>query len=130
MVNLLCQKNIQLVGKIFALVKYSIQEANLHSDSFGLCLSEMPLRALVTLVKKLVKFLFALFGFLVGFSEKCSTFPQNIQFFKTAFSSGSGCQMPELSTGLFYAGAGMWPHWGCGGQIRGLIGAAKEPDVG
>jgi hypothetical protein len=28
MVNLLCQKNIQLVGKIFALVKYSIQAKN------------------------------------------------------------------------------------------------------
>jgi hypothetical protein len=89
MVNLLCQKNIQLVGKTFALVKYSIQETNLHSDSFGLCLSELPLRALVALVKNLVKSLFALFGFLVGFSAKHSTFQDSIQC--------SGCQMPELS---------------------------------
>jgi hypothetical protein len=67
-------------------------------------LSETPRRVLVALVKKLVEFLFALFGFLVGFSEKGSTSQKNTQLFKIIFNRCSGCQALKLSTSLFTLG--------------------------
>jgi hypothetical protein len=85
-------------------------------------LSETPRRALVTLVKNLLKFLFALFGFLVLFSEKGSTSQKNTQLFKIAFNRSSGCQMPKLSMGLF----GRGPECGRAGAVV----AEKGPDRG
>jgi hypothetical protein len=77
---------------------------------------------LIALVRKLVKFLFALFGFLVNFSEKRAASQKNTQLFKTAFTRCSTCQMPELSTGPF--------TWGpeCG-RVE-TVGADKGPDRG
>jgi hypothetical protein len=101
MLKFLCQKNIQLAGKTFALVKHSIQRAKRHSRRSNPDLTETPPRTLVTLVKNIVKFLLPLFGFLVGFSEKSSTSQKNTQLFKTAFNRCSDCQAPKLSMRRF-----------------------------
>jgi hypothetical protein len=101
MLKFLCQKNIQLAGKTFTLVKHSIQRAKRHSRRSNPDLTETPPRVLVTLVKNIVKFPFALFGFLVGFSEKRATSQKNVHLFKMAFNSCSGCQTRKLSTRRF-----------------------------
>jgi hypothetical protein len=101
LLSLLRQKNFQLVGKTFALVKYSIQRAKRHRYRSSEDLTGTPHRGLVTLVKNLFGFLYTLVGFLVSFSEKRATSQKNIQFFKTAFNRYSGCQALKLSTGRF-----------------------------
>jgi hypothetical protein len=89
----------------------------------------MPLRALVALVKKLVKFLFALVVFLVNFSEKHAASQKNIQLFKIAFNRYSSCQMPELSTNLFMRGPECG-HIGAAGADKGPDRGRKKPDAG
>jgi len=76
---LLCQKNIQLVGKTFVFIKHSIQGAKCHSYRSSSDLTETSYRGLVILVKNLFGFLYALFGFLVGSSEKRATFQYGVQ---------------------------------------------------
>jgi hypothetical protein len=49
------------------------------------------------------------------------------RLFKIAFNRSSGCQMPELSTGLFMREPECG-RIGTAGPIRGLIVAAKGPD--
>jgi hypothetical protein len=95
------QKNIQLVGKTFTLVKHSIQRAKHHDCRSSRDLTDMPYRGLVALVKNLFGFLYTLVGFLVSFSEKRATSQKNIQLLKTAFNRCSGCQALKLSTGRF-----------------------------
>jgi hypothetical protein len=90
----ICRKNIR-VRQTFD------SGVNLRSYSSGLCLNETPRRVLVALVRKLVKFLFPLFGFLVGFSEKRAASQKNIQLFKIVFNRCSDCQAPKLSTRQF-----------------------------
>jgi hypothetical protein len=56
---------------------------------------------LVALVKNTVKFMFALFGFLVNLSEKRAASQKNIQLVK--------CLNYQRA---YLCGAGMWPYWG------------------
>jgi hypothetical protein len=101
LVSLLCQKNIQLVGKTFALVKHSIQSTKRRGYRSGPDLTETPRRGLVALVKNLFGFLYALVIFLVSLSEKRATSQKNIQLFKTALNRCSNCQAPKLSIRRF-----------------------------
>jgi hypothetical protein len=100
-VSLLCQKNIQLAGKTFALVKHSVRRAKRHGYRSSPNLTETQHCRLVTLDKNLFGFLYALVVFLVSFSEKRSTAQKNIHLFKIAFNRGSSCQALKLSTGQF-----------------------------
>jgi hypothetical protein len=116
---------------VFYVKKHSICRENIHARqifntgeklcgySFGLCLSEISHRTLVTLVKNLVKFLFALFGFLDSYSEKGSTSQKNIQLFKR----------PNYQRAYLCSGRNV-TAFGTPGTIRGLTGAVKEPDAG
>jgi hypothetical protein len=101
LVSLLCQKNAQLVEKTFALVTHSIQGTKNRGCRSSLDLSKTPYRRLVELVKNLFGFPYALFGFLVSFSEKRAAFQKNIQIFKTALNRCSNCQAPKLSIRRF-----------------------------
>jgi hypothetical protein len=98
---LLCQKNAQLAGKIFALVKHSIKWAKHRYCRSSLDLSKTPYRRLVALVENLFGFLYTLFVFLVSFSGKHTTSQKNTQLFKTALNLFSGCQAPKLSMRRF-----------------------------
>ncbi|MDR1578990.1 MAG: hypothetical protein LBS35_01425, partial [Synergistaceae bacterium] len=86
LVSLLCQKNIQLAGKTFTLVKHLVQGAKRHSCRPSSDLSETPCRWLITLLKNLFRFPYTLFGLLVSyfrktrnFSKKHSSFQNSVQ---------------------------------------------------
>jgi hypothetical protein len=121
-------KKIQFVGKIIALVKYSIQSKNFCSYCSELRLSEMPLRAPAALVRKLVKFLFPLFGFLASFSEKNSASQKTFSFSRQPPIAVQLVKRPNYQRACLCRGrnaAALGPPW----PVNGLTGTANEPSV-